>query len=100
MAEPDPAILFPTLHLYAVDWADMSITIPVVGMAVVVGLVVGIRLRAIVARAKAVVLAGQEAVFLEPGQGGIGFLKQVTTILTTQGELADKAIWSDVLGVP
>jgi hypothetical protein len=46
------------------------------------------------------VLAGKEAVFLEPGQCNIGFLKQVTTILTAQVELAGKTIGGNVLGVP
>ena len=99
MAEPDPAILLPAFHLALVDRAPagggkiVMIVIVVIHLAI---LLIGDILLVM----KAVILAGQELVILEPVEGCIGFFQQVLAGISPQGKLADEAIRRDIPGIP
>ena len=99
MAEPDAAVLLPAFHLALVDRAPIGIGLIVMIVIVVIYfaiLVVGDILLVM----KAVVLAGQELVILEPVEGCIGFFQQVLACVTPQSELADETIRCDIPGIP
>ncbi len=106
VTEPDAAILLKTAHFAVVDgaevgWLGSCITIlgihGLVGVVLVIALV--LRFLLIPLRLESV-LAWQITVFEQPIQSNIGSLEQVLAAFSPQGNLADKAGWSDVASVP